>query len=77
MSENYVTKNINDESESSASTRYPNGGNTLLQTSIFAMVNCTLNAKQFLNSSFRKRETKLFFFEFRKRNSDTKLKSRN
>ncbi len=29
------------------------------------------------NSSFRKRETKLFFFEFRKRNSDTKLKSRN
>jgi len=47
------TKNINDESISSASTRYPNGGNTLLQTSIFAMVNCTLNAKQFLNSSLR------------------------
>jgi len=29
------------------------------------------------NSLFWKRETKLFFFEFRKRNSDTKLKSRN
>ncbi len=46
-------KNIITDAESTASTRYPGGANTLFQTSIFGLANYSINTNQVISASLR------------------------